>query len=612
MCKSLETLKNNIAKGSTRLSKVTVKNIVNAGEFEKIKLAYYYDGYEVHRDEEIANPVKWFNEEYNCLDVSLSTIKDGIAKIHLTIHSNLWYDLYIDLNKDYNKKETTPANEIFNDTELTITLNEEKNGIELRFTDKPDSQIRTQLKENGFRWSKNNNCWYAKQTTDRIYFANELVKQINKNETTKEVVNDIHTDGEIETIELNTIEDAEIINNIEIIGELEEVATTEEEKLIDAMDFNNIETLKNKYITNWNVLPEELQIFILSCDKYWVNLQSVELYKNNKIVASIGVSRWEDTIEINSIGASELFQWNTQDGFTVNNLIQESSNVDYNDSEVKTWEETFKKYEPINFENIEVIETLTKNIFVNCLIPRLNKNCNKAENDKEIQESSYLNKFQVQRIVKLNSKQYNYFINNLLHDYSFLTGLGGWEQDEQGKLLYYYGVAVICDDQETLIIDPSGCSYARYCCQLIEDINNNLQTELNNINSIIQINNNLYKDAIDSIVNNEFYQIKVSDKIVVTDNRYIKNIPYNGLTVVTGLTIKELITEQKGIDVLNLKPLKMSIESFMNGLKKHDNKEVFSLFPTEMDKQLEEIKFLDRLEYELSRAKIKENKILLS
>ena len=36
MSKSLQTLKTNITKGSQRLSKTTVKNIVNAGEFEKI------------------------------------------------------------------------------------------------------------------------------------------------------------------------------------------------------------------------------------------------------------------------------------------------------------------------------------------------------------------------------------------------------------------------------------------------------------------------------------------------------------------------------------------------------------------------------------------------
>lgn len=368
MCKSLETLRNNIAKGSRRLSKVTVKNIVNAGEFERIELDYYYDGYEVHRDKEIANPIEWFNEKYDSLDCRLSKIKDGIVEIHLTIHSNLWYALYIDLNKDYNKKEQTSSNLIVipinNDTIVTITYNEEKNGIELRFSEKPSEEVRTQLKENGFRWSKPQGIWYAKQSDNTIKFAEALTHEINN---------------------IDAIAD-EAINNVEVIRE-EYAITEDQEKLPDANDFNNINTLKDKYVTNWNELPEELQNYILSCDKYWVNLQSVELYQDNKIVASMGVSRWEYTIEINSIGAGELFQWNTSEGYTANNLTQDSnndnSNVDYNDTEVKTWEETSSKYEPINFDNIEIIDVLDKNIFVNCLIPSLNKNNTKELNDKE-------------------------------------------------------------------------------------------------------------------------------------------------------------------------------------------------------------------------------------
>ena len=91
--------------------------------------------------------------------------------------------------------------------------------------------------------------------------------------------------------------------------------------LPNANDFNNILTLKNKYVTNWNVLPKQLQEFILECDKYYMmNVQEILLYKDNKVVASMGTSRYYSDTEINSIGAGELFQWNNQDGFTLNNL----------------------------------------------------------------------------------------------------------------------------------------------------------------------------------------------------------------------------------------------------------------------------------------------------
>jgi len=101
MSKSLQTLKTNIAKGSQRLSKTTVKNIVNAEEFEKIELAYSYDGREVHKGTLIENPVEWFNKEYELLEVRLYKVEKGLVLIHLQFHSNLWYALHIDLNKNY-------------------------------------------------------------------------------------------------------------------------------------------------------------------------------------------------------------------------------------------------------------------------------------------------------------------------------------------------------------------------------------------------------------------------------------------------------------------------------------------------------------------------------
>lgn len=95
----------------------------------------------------------------------------------------------------------------------------------------------------------------------------------------------------------------------------------------DANDFNNIETLKTVYITNWNELPQEIQNYILSCNRYWIDLQEIILYHDSQAVASIGISgHHKHDIEINSIGAGEkggLFQWNTTDGYTFNNLTQD-------------------------------------------------------------------------------------------------------------------------------------------------------------------------------------------------------------------------------------------------------------------------------------------------
>lgn len=55
-----------------------------------------------------------------------------------------------------------------------INLNLELNGIELLFDEKPSADTIAEIKTNGFRWSPKNKLWYAKNTADRLAFAQSL------------------------------------------------------------------------------------------------------------------------------------------------------------------------------------------------------------------------------------------------------------------------------------------------------------------------------------------------------------------------------------------------------------------------------------------------------
>lgn len=95
--------------------------------------------------------------------------------------------------------------------DVKIVLNEDKNGVELYFNNKPSEDVRNNLKSNGFRWSRYNKCWYAKQSEETLNFANSLtntteeeIKQVSegyKEEKEKEIesklnelnINDIET-----------------------------------------------------------------------------------------------------------------------------------------------------------------------------------------------------------------------------------------------------------------------------------------------------------------------------------------------------------------------------------------------------------------------------------
>ena len=55
-----------------------------------------------------------------------------------------------------------------------INLNSELNGIELSFESKPDRATLDAIKAQGFRWNGRKMVWYAKQTEDRLTFAQSL------------------------------------------------------------------------------------------------------------------------------------------------------------------------------------------------------------------------------------------------------------------------------------------------------------------------------------------------------------------------------------------------------------------------------------------------------
>lgn len=95
--------------------------------------------------------------------------------------------------------------------EIKIILNEEKNGIELYFNDKPTEEIRDNLKAHSFRWAKYNKCWYAKQSEENISFANSLAnidtEELKKNSDAYKEEKEKETERKLAEIDINDIEE---------------------------------------------------------------------------------------------------------------------------------------------------------------------------------------------------------------------------------------------------------------------------------------------------------------------------------------------------------------------------------------------------------------------
>jgi len=60
------------------------------------------------------------------------------------------------------------------DSGIRMELNAEKRGVELYFPGKPDTNVRTRMKESRFRWNPRRGCWYAKQSEETLTLAAEI------------------------------------------------------------------------------------------------------------------------------------------------------------------------------------------------------------------------------------------------------------------------------------------------------------------------------------------------------------------------------------------------------------------------------------------------------
>ena len=67
-----------------------------------------------------------------------------------------------------------------------VNLNHELNGIELSFEVKPETATLDTIKSMGFRWNGKKKIWYAKQTEERLVFAESLgtIKEETKKDNT--------------------------------------------------------------------------------------------------------------------------------------------------------------------------------------------------------------------------------------------------------------------------------------------------------------------------------------------------------------------------------------------------------------------------------------------
>ena len=82
---------------------------------------------------------------------------------------------FVDNSNNSPSVPTTETKTEKSNTEREIRRNEERNGIEIKFTSKPNDETLTKLKNNGFRWSKFSKVWYTKFSPDKLKWIEENI-----------------------------------------------------------------------------------------------------------------------------------------------------------------------------------------------------------------------------------------------------------------------------------------------------------------------------------------------------------------------------------------------------------------------------------------------------
>ena len=182
---------------------------------------------------------------------------DETIKYMIENHSIIVLEDETEEKNDTEETENIKDSEVIEEKEniqVEVRFNEEKNGIELYFSNKPDEEIRDTLKSNGFRWARYNKCWYCKDTEEKRRLLKSL-GWFNEENKTVDVNNKTINNIEYEEIDINDIESYTIDKDISDRENnsvmfrsqytnhtkvLQDIITRYQEKIIELLNDENI------------------------------------------------------------------------------------------------------------------------------------------------------------------------------------------------------------------------------------------------------------------------------------------------------------------------------------------------------------------------------------
>ena len=374
-----------------------------------------------------------------------------------------------------------------------ITFNNELKGIEIRFDGKPSTETLVSLKENGFRWSGKQKMWYAKQNEERIDFAKTLgtINDAVKNKLVKHISYDLWEMTRTDGIENNYVKYR--LHNCKEIAAIIRKHIRERFKMCRwsvTSDINSIDIrlLSSPFAKDSEEVKAIVHYVYKFADSY--NYDNSDYYSDYCDVNFYGVyesniisweyEQTEMTVEMKNISDKFLeckAEWEKTEAERKDKELAErmiQMEIERKESERREAERQARHNEIEANHTVNEVEYFVMNVDT--------ARVNKLDSVDEIEcyEEHGRENCKVTREVHFSEKIYQMFAKQLLDDYSFLAGMGGtdtddfriqsmkdyemMDKDERETVEWYCTncVAVYCDNELKLVIDPQGYSYARY------------------------------------------------------------------------------------------------------------------------------------------------------
>ncbi|MCC8351569.1 LPD29 domain-containing protein [Bacillus sp. AF23] len=389
---------------------------------------------------------------------------------------------------------------------VVLRINEELNGIELYFESKPEQEVLTHLKSNGFRYSGFKKCWWNKRTEKSMQVANSVTKQ---KITSSKTITKIKKKSKVENIDLW---DATHWHEFEVNKEQE---VKEMAKEIRKHVRQRFPQCKFSVTTGGSYLHSTINITIKSSpyEKGSVYLTAIYDYcnslLNNYRHCYSSADPYTDYAGSYNFYGHVSLDWEYKETEQTKEIKEDMTLFD---SKLEEFEEAEKarkekelqeylkeqeiknaEYKRQQQEEKKQIENIYSSIVVKQLngeqqyfvidsqFANLNKNCTLNQYKDEVIKGDFtLENVKIIKEVHFNTEEaLNNFSNMLLNEFDFLAETGGsfTEDNRINSMIDYYnmddlekrtiqwnlyGVGVYYNGKLQFIVDAQGYSYARY------------------------------------------------------------------------------------------------------------------------------------------------------